>query len=217
MIGWTFDRTALGFGRIADTAKAMAKKPVQVPLSFEETVLGLRSSPAPGGACAPAAWESAQGLHRRRYARALEEIDALAGFIAQDIAGVLAEHVDELSTSHREFRVSMLRVVTRVLRTARSRPQAVLVFNEVIPGFTVMLFKKDSAAAAWAPLMAPENAAPSHSAAPELAAAGAVIAQFVHRTGSRVLTVEADDALFVFFPASDVKKNLKEMGFYHTD
>jgi len=32
-----------------------------------------------------------------------------------------------------------------------------------------------------------------------------------------VLTVESDDALFVFFPASDVKKNLKEMGFYYTE
>jgi hypothetical protein len=52
---------------------------------------------------------------------------------------------------------------------------------------------------------------------PEGEAAGVVIGRFVDRTGNRVLVIEGDDALFVFFPVADLRKNLREMGFYYTE
>lgn len=162
-------------------------------------------------------WESAQGEHRRRYTEALgKDVSSAAESLAHDVSTALAAHVDDLSTYHHDFRVGMSRVFVRVLRLAQGRKEQVALFNEAVPGFTLLLFKKDPSG--WTP----ENgAAPDDldvaSPAPELSAASQVIAQFVQRTGDRVLTVETDDALFVFFPASDVKKNLKEMGFYYTD
>lgn len=181
--------------------------------------MNLEASLAARRKRAPAAWESAQGVHKRRFTRALEDFDKAATLLGQDVSTALGEHIDELSTYHHEFRVGMVRIFMRVLRMARDRQEQVLLFNEAVPGFTLMLFKKDASPESWkedAKELPSEEAMEAESG-PEIAAAGQVIAQFVHRTGDRVLTVESDDALFVFFPASDVKKNLKEMGFYLTD
>ena len=48
----------------------------------------------------------------------------------------------------------------------------------------------------------------------ESEAASVLAKQYFQRTKHRVVTVESEDALFVFFPVADLKKNLKEMGFY---
>lgn len=191
----------------------MRKKSVP-ETTAEEVTLNLEVSLAARRRRAPAAWESEQGLHKRRFTKALEDVDQAATMLSQDISSLLSERIDELSTYSHEFRVGINRVFLRVLRMARSRTEQVVLFNEAVPGFTLMLFKKDLST--W------ENTEPSEEAlaaesGPEIAAAGQVISQFVRRTGDRVLTVESDDALFVFFPTSDVKKNLKEMGFYYTD
>lgn len=189
----------------------MAKKRVPAPAPeavAQDLEVALHSSRR-----TPSSWESAQGVHKRRFARALDDGE-VAGSLAQDISTALAEQVDDLSTHHHEFKVGMVRVVSRVLRLAKARPERVALFNEAIPGFTLLLFKKDPDLA-LAPQAMPGRSDPPPG--PEIAAAGQVIAQFVHRTGHRVLTVETNDVLFVFFPASDVKRNLKEMGFYYTD
>ncbi len=191
----------------------MRKKPVP-QATPEEVTLNLELSLAARRRRAPAAWESEQGIHKRRFTRALEEVDQAATLLSQDVSSLLSERVDELSTYHHDFRVGINRVFLRVLRMARERSEQVVLFNEAVPGFTLMLFKKDPAS--WT-ATEPTSEAVAAESGPEIAAAGQVISQFVRRTGDRVLTVESDDALFVFFPTSDVKKNLKEMGFYFTD
>jgi len=163
-----------------------------------------------------ASWESTQGVHKRRFAMALEEHGQAATALSQDVTSVLASAVDELATHGQEFRVGMNRVFLRVLRMARAASEQVMLFNEAVPGFTLLLFKKDPQQAQWGPAPSTPEAVQEENG-PELAAASRVISQFVQRTRDRVLTVETDDALFVFFPASDVKKNLKEMGFYFTE
>ena len=190
------------------------RKKSTVPASSEEISLNLEASLAARRRRAPAAWESDQGVHKRRFTRALEDIEPSAALLSQDVSSLLSERVDELSTWNHDFKVGMNRVFLRVLRMARGRSEQVVLFNEAVPGFTLMLFKKDPSS--WMPT-SPSADAIEAEAGPEIAAAGQVIAQFVRRTGDRVLTVESDDAMFVFFPTSDVKKNLKEMGFYYTD
>lgn len=199
----------------------MAKKAPTPAATPEEVALHLETTLALRRQRTPATWESAQGVHKRRYTRALEKLEEAASLLSQDVAGALVDRVDELSTYSHEFRVGMNRVFCRVLRAASTRQEQVVLFNEAVPGFTLLLFKKDPSQAQWnTPEMAAAPAAATQvleEAPPEIVAAGHVIAQFVQRTGDRVLTVESDDALFVFLPASDVKKNLKEMGFYHTE
>lgn len=192
-------------------SKKSASQPTPPPME-----MNLESSLAARRQRSNAAWESNQGIHKRRFSKALEQHDQAAAALSQDVASVLAASFDELATHGQDFRVGMNRVFLRVLRLARDYKEQVMLLNEVVPGFTLMVFKKDPQQAGWN-ATAPSDEAHQAEAGPELAAAGRVITQFVQRTRDRVLTVETDDALFVFFPASDVKKNLKEMGFFFTE
>lgn len=160
-------------------------------------------------------WESSQGAHKRRFSHVFgDQMDEAASQLAQDVSTVLAEQVEELSTYHHDFRMGMTRVFTRVLRLAHTRKEQVALFNEAVPGFTLLLFKKNPTS--WS-FDGEASESVEEGESPEVAAASQVISQFVHRTGDRVLTVETEDALFVFFPASDIKKNLREMGFFYTE
>lgn len=150
----------------------------------------------------------------------------------------LGSDVEELATYATEFRVGLQRALSAVITAAVRHPTSIGFFNEAVPGFTVMVYKKE-----WPPAGAakaveaaegaetgPMNGAnpAGHEPAstqmtglasddPGVRAAGVIIDQFFRRTGNQVLIAECEDALLVFFPVSDLKRNLKEMGVYHTD
>lgn len=184
----------------------------------------------------PLSWETPNAIHKRRYTRAWADVTSAAITLGSDVASALASELDELCTHHHEFRNGIQRAFMRVLTGAKKRAERVVVFDEAVPGFTFMLFKKDPTAPCWAP---PEGAyaidealrkgktsrrqkaalqpAPVIEQSVESVAASRLIAQFFDRTANRVLSVETDDAVFLFFPVSDLRKNLREMGFYFTE
>lgn len=146
------------------------------------------------------------------------EVSRVAGLLSSDVAVALGSELDDLETGH-EFRTSLHRVFLRVLRMATKRDEVVLFFNEAIPGYTMMLLKKgvempepkkkkSKAPATFDP------ATSSLDATPEGQAASLMVEAFFERTQSRAMTIEHPDALFVFFPAADLRKNVREMGFY---
>lgn len=171
----------------------------------------------------PKVWQTESGPHKRVpfplavHADTAQRERALARLVS-DVSSALAEAVDELRTYDTEFRTGLDRAWRYVLQRAAAQSEPVLFFNEAIPGFTLMMFKKDAGgvlSSGWEGGSETDTSPPCDT--PEAAAAGAVIDQFVGRTGARVMVVEGDDVLFVFFPVTDLKKNLKEMGFYLTE
>jgi len=185
----------------------------------------------------PLSWETQEAIHKRRYTKAWQDISSTAITLGSDVASALAVEIEELSTQHHEFRSGIQRAFVRLLIASQKREERVVLFDEAIPGFTLMLFKKDPAAPCWvasaeavvfemeqkksksdklkkSPSIRSET--PSvHSV--ESVAASKMIHQFFLRTLSKVLSVETDDAVFLFFPVSDLRKNLREMGYYFTD
>ncbi len=177
----------------------------------------------------PQSWSTERSEHRRApYAFLTEDAtvrERAVQIMVSDISRVLGEAIDELCTYSTEFRVALTKAVLHVLRRSMTRQESVLIFNEAIPGHTVMLFKKGPSSVEWQASSTPASSGPDSSQAgeapledtPEAAAAGIVIDQFVRRTQHRVLVAEGDDALFVFFPVQDLRKNLRELGFYITE
>jgi hypothetical protein len=174
--------------------------------------------------------EEAADVHKLRDAPAFDRADQLriAGLLSNDIAVALSAQIDELNTYHHGFRAALTRVFIRVLRLSSEKPEQVVLFHEAVPGFTLMLFKKDPPSspskqpgAASARPSAPPPGAPACIAAPhpleataEGRAAEVLIGEFFSRTGSRVMIVEHTDSLFVFFPAADLRKNVRELGYF---
>lgn len=154
---------------------------------------------------------------RQRNMPLLDDLNAAATALSSDLAAALAERVEELSTSDHEFRTGLHRAFLRILTLAkRQNNNKPILFDDAIPGFTALLYKKASFSETWK-AKGKEPALEDPRQSPEMAASALVIEAFVARTRHRVLVIESPDAVFVFFPAADIKRNLKEMGFYHTD
>lgn len=149
----------------------------------------------------------------RHATKALEDIEKSAAILSRDISIALQEEIEDLAIHSAGFRQSINRVFLKMLRLGAQKTERVVIFNEAIPGFMLMLFKKNTLVASS------ESVEPSQEQAkgPEVSAAGIVIEKFIERTGGRVITIETDDAVFVFFPNADIKKNVREMGFYTTE
>lgn len=203
-----------------------------MPLSPLEALTAQKPNPRQ-----PLSWETQQAIHKRRYTQAWSDVDSAAAVLGSDVASALAGEIEELCTSHHEFKAGIQRAFIRVLNASKKRAERVVFFDEAVPGFTFMLFKKDATAPCWNP---PEgayaieqvlqkekskgkkgkqevHAIPSIEQSVEGVAASQLISRFFERTSHRVLSVETDDAVFLFFPVSDLRKNLREMGFYFTD
>lgn len=163
--------------------------------------------------------------YKSRWAPSLQdpvEVAKVAALLSNDVAIALGAELEDLETGH-EFRNSLHRVFLRVLRMAAEREEVVLFFNEAIPGYTMMLLKKGAEAPvptkkkASLPAVPFDPSTSSLASTPEGQAASLMIEAFFERTSSRAMTIEHPDALFVFFPAADLRKNVREMGFYSVD
>lgn len=154
---------------------------------------------------------------RRKNISLLDDINATATALSSDLGAVLAERLDDLDTNHHLFRTGLHRAFVRILTLAqRQSDKPAMIFEEAVPGFSVILYKKVLSAQVWAPA-GQESVLDDPRQSPEMAASAMLIEAFVARTNNRVVVIESPDAVFVFFPASDLRRNVKEMGYYHTD
>lgn len=188
------------------------------PVALANSIAARRSAVAAGDACA----------YKSRWAPSMQdagETARVATLLSNDVTVALGAELEDLETGH-EFRTSLHRVFLRVLRMSQEREEVVLFFNEAIPGYTMMLLKKG----AEAPKSSMRNAegleptptpfdpnTASLEGTPEGQAASLMIEAFFERTKSRAMTIEHPDALFVFFPAADLRRNVRDMGFYFVD
>jgi hypothetical protein len=149
-----------------------------------------------------------------RHQAFLAALDDTVSWMASAIIAVLDEALDEAGDFEGDFRPAFQRACRRVLTSAAERSENVLFFHDAVPGFTVILVKKDGWLAAL-PEAVP--ATPKTKALVDRERDGAVqglIEAYVRRTGNRVLSIEGADVSIVMFPVADLRHNLKDMGFW---
>lgn len=156
--------------------------------------------------------ETNETIHKKKMNRSFEDLEKTALSLSSDITLALTMEIDELPTHKMEFRSKMQNTFMHILKTATTRDEQVIFFNDAVPGFTLMLFKKKPIDEVYdTPIEWDIN---SEEDSPEAYAASVLAEQFFKSTKTKVISIESEDSLFVFFPVSDLKKNLKEMGFY---
>ena len=162
-----------------------------------------------------------------------EEAESMSKWMSQAIISRLSEDIEDLHATA-AFRTGFQRCCSKLLSMASGREERVLFFHEAIPGFTVMVVKRQG----WtldetAPVRTRRTAVRSNGKSAsqdkekkqtsqggdewEIAHSQVVkqvIDSFVSRTGNRVLTIEAQDVIVILFPAADLKRNLQDMGFW---
>lgn len=137
------------------------------------------------------------------------DIEKTALKIAVDLACELTEKFEELDTMNRNFREGLRRCVKNALVVVSKREEDCVVIPNTMPGFTAMVFKKRAFGGAS------EEASSGLEDLARSQAASLMVQAYLKRKGdARVLAVEGEDVLFIFFPVEDTKKNLMEAGMW---
>ena len=148
--------------------------------------------------------------------KSINDIDSLADikqtayYLSSDISKFLSNELEELNIYSYAFRSGMERCLVRVLEALSKYEQSVVIFPESIPGFTMMVFKKNE-------FQKPKElkSKKNNDFLPqEFKVLDSVIGKFFEKNQQKVLLIENRDLLFALFPVSDAKKHLKAMDLY---
>lgn len=159
---------------------------------------------------------------RLRYDPALlaAQQAVVAERLASEFAVCLAEQMDEINSFDQGVKMALARAFSKCLRTAAKADQRALFFHDTIPGFSLVMFKRELEAGGVSWMDKSESSKPSEMSSDQWAessvearAASALISSFFERTGNSVIVIDYADLTMVFFPASDFKKNVRELGY----
>ncbi len=157
--------------------------------------------------------ETNETIHKKKMNRSFDDLEKTALSLSSDITLALSMEIEDLPSHKTEFRAKMQNTFMHVLKTATLREEQVIFFSDAVPGFALMLFKKKPMDEVFdTPI---EWDIYSDEDSPEAYAASVLAEQFFKNTKTKVISIESEDSLFVFFPVLELKKNLKEMGFYN--
>lgn len=146
--------------------------------------------------------------------RLLDDVHKAARALSKDVSSSLFNRLDGSGAQYDEEKVEehMYRAFRRVLSEATRRESSpVLMFNDAIPGFTLMLLRYSREYSKNIGHVSAVDGEVEDNINPQSAAAVAIMSAFVKRTGNRVLVIEATDSIFLLFPSDDLKQNLRKL------
>lgn len=149
--------------------------------------------------------------------RTFEDISNTAEKIAEDLSVFLKADIDELNISSHLFKSGMHRYVSRVLNALFRNPKPIAIFPDSVPGFTLIVFKKDVSAPQVQARTEKEKRNPVQEVKQSEAIEG-VMSKFFNQQNNKqkILVIENEDMIFGLFPVADTRQNLKIMDMYIT-
>jgi hypothetical protein len=140
------------------------------------------------------------------------DLGMIAHEMAQEVLVALMEEVDELNAMSHEFRSAMESTAFRVMQHIDKSQERVAIYEEALPGFTLMAIKKQDGRIAPCPRRIGEE----EIAEETFEAAALMIQNFMTRTKQHILSIDHEAVLLILFPVADTRKHLKALGMYAT-
>lgn len=144
-----------------------------------------------------------------------ENLPKTAYYLSADIAAFLSDEIDELNVYSHVFRSGMEKCFLRVLDSLVKQEQPVVIFPDSIPGFTMMVLKRNNLKKDKSEIKSDESTQ-SVEVFKESKVVDSVISKFFEKNQQKVLLIENKDLMFIMLPVSDAKKQLQEMDLYIT-
>jgi hypothetical protein len=138
------------------------------------------------------------------------DVQDIAHQMAQEVLLALAEVVEDINTSHHEFRSALESTAARVMKHIDKSSERIGIYEETLPGFTLMVIKKDDGNIQKTDRKTVEDPEVDEGA---FEAAAMLIEQFMKRTQHTIISIEHASVLLVLFPVNDTRKHLKALGF----
>lgn len=143
------------------------------------------------------------------------DIDIVASRIAVEVTFALSEEISELNVYSSSFRMGLHRLARWILVSLFESTERCVVVPDAIPGYTAMGFKRDGfelkgvKGEQYVPGLGNETV--------ERQAATMIMERFLGSTKTQVVVVECRDLLLILFPVSDMRSNMKKLGYIFGD
>ena len=141
------------------------------------------------------------------------DLRMIAHEMAQEVLIALVEEVDELNGTSHEFRTAMESTAFRVMQHVDKSNERVGIYEEALPGFTLMAIKKQDGRIAPCPRQIGEEPIIAEET---FEAASLMIQNFMTRTKQTIVSIDHEAVLLILFPVADTRKHLKALGMYVT-
>lgn len=142
-----------------------------------------------------------------------ENLSKTISFLSNDISIFLGEEIEDLNVSSYVFRSGVDRALSRIMNSLVKQEQAVVIFPDSVPGFTLMVFRKIAIPVNVNLINVDRNPAKEVKEAEVL---DSVISRFFNKNHQKVLIIENTDIIFALFPVADTRKNLRDLEMYVT-
>lgn len=145
-----------------------------------------------------------QNSERKNFGTLTRE--ALAIKLATEVVAALHEQDEALDVFQSDFRHSLTIIWDRLLRKIEAGKQAVQIFAEAIPGFTLMVLRSDEVA---------DKALPTSI---DLSRAiDPLLNKFSQYAGHSVITIDWPGTILLLFPVRDLAANLEMLEVFVRD
>lgn len=139
------------------------------------------------------------------------DLMSIAKQIANDVCIAVALEVEDINTNAYEFRSAIESTTSRILQHLEKSSERIGIYEEALPGFTLMVIKKEDGQIL--PTEKPkEEKKQRRVSSLAFDTASLLIQNFMNKTKRSILSIEHDHILVLMFPVSDTRKHLKTLG-----
>lgn len=155
--------------------------------------------------------ENTENLPDVKHRLVYGDLNSISKQIANDVCIAVALEVEDMNTNAYEFRSAIESTTSRILQHLDKSSERIGIYEEALPGFTLMVIKKDDGPVL--PTEKPkENKKQKKVSSLVFDTASLLIQNFMNKTKRSILSIEHDHLLIVMFPVSDTRKHLKALG-----
>jgi hypothetical protein len=153
------------------------------------------------------------------------DLRQIAKQMAQDVMLALNAELDDIHFTGAAFRRAIESTTLRVMSHIDQSDERMGIYEEALPGFTVMAFKKADGPIQESTSPERNNLKNAHAngagadglvrdESAEYQAASMLAEHFLTKSKQSIISIEHDHVLIVMFPVADTKKHLKTLGLW---
>jgi len=140
-----------------------------------------------------------------------DDVKLSASIMATDIAFVLGTEIEDLNSNADVFKKSLERPIQFMLNMIFKKPEAFLIFPDIIPCFSVIVVRKSELVSGQSEKVVDRDL---KNEVHEVKILDSILQKFFKKNQGKVIIIDNQDIIFALLPVGDLKKALKEAEIY---
>ena len=147
-----------------------------------------------------------------------DNVFQIAYSLANEISEAIHDEMESVDIFNEKFKKQLNFVFIKILKNIFTAEEKTSVYYEAIPGFSLISLRKTEAIkiknnkAEKKEIIEAQNELSFNDVNDIIVE---LAKKYFDKTNSNIMVIENDFCFMLFFPVSDLKKNLKDLGFYY--